>query len=136
MINTMINTIYPVGSIYLSINSTNPGVTFKVGTWVAFGTGRSLVGIDTQQSEFDTVEKTGGAKTHTLQTTEIPAHNHVERMNTATTGATGAGFPAVADASTSGGPADTWVTTGNAGGGLAHNNLQPYIVVYMWKRTA
>ncbi len=143
--------VFPVGSIYANASdNTNPGTLFGFGTWVAQGAGRVPVCLDSGQTEFDTIGETGGAKTHTLTTPEIPSHNHtqdahshVERMNTATTGATGAGFPAVADASTSGGPGDLWVTTKDtvatnqvAGGGGAHNNLQPYIVEYRWKRTA
>jgi hypothetical protein len=72
----LIDAIYPVGSIYISTSSTNPGTTFNRGTWEAFATGRTLVGIDTSQSEFNTVEETGGAKTHTLTINEIPAHTH------------------------------------------------------------
>jgi len=56
---------WPVGSIFLSVVSTNPGILLGVGTWVAFATGRMLFGIDPGQSEFDTVEETGGSKTVT-----------------------------------------------------------------------
>lgn len=58
-----IDAIYPVGSIYITVVSTNPSTYFG-GTWVAFATGRTLVGIDTGQTEFDTIEETGGAKSH------------------------------------------------------------------------
>ena len=67
--------MYPVGSIYISVKSTNPS-SFFGGTWTAFGTGRTLVGINTSDTNFDTVEKTGGAATHTLQVTEMPSHTH------------------------------------------------------------
>lgn len=53
--------VWPVGSIYISVNNTNPSTYFG-GTWEAFGTGRCLVGVDTSQSEFNTVMKTGGEK--------------------------------------------------------------------------
>lgn len=83
---SILNMVYPVGSIYMSVNSTNPSSLFG-GTWVAWGTGRVPVGIDTSQTEFNTVEKTGGAKsyssshTHTtasvaLTVAQLPAHNH------------------------------------------------------------
>ncbi len=147
----VLGVVFPVGSIYSNAaDNTNPGTLFGFGTWVAQGAGRVPVCLDGTQTEFDTIGETGGAKTVTLDTTMIPAHSHtqdahshIEQMNTATTGATGAGFPAVADASTSGGPGALWVSTAttvavnqNTGGGAAHNNLSPYIVEYRWKRTA
>lgn len=61
--------IYPVGSIYLSTNNTNPG-TFWGGTWVAWGSGRVPVGVNTEDSNFNTVEKIGGAASINL------AHSH------------------------------------------------------------
>lgn len=63
---------YPVGSIYMSVVNTNPSVLFG-GTWVEFGSGRVVVGVDTGDADFNTVEKTGGAKTHTHTT---PVHSH------------------------------------------------------------
>lgn len=131
----LIGLIYPVGSIYISTSSTNPGTTFGVGTWSAFGAGCTLVSLDSGQSEFDTVEETGGAKTHTLTSAEMPAHVHRMRRNATTTGAL-SGLTTAPDASSSN-PADLGtLDTGSTGGGAAHNNLQPYIVVYMFKRTA
>lgn len=59
----IISMVYPVGSILITTYATNPGAIFGVGTWVAFGTGRTLVGIDAGDVDFDTVEETGGAKT-------------------------------------------------------------------------
>ncbi len=52
---------YPIGAIYLSVDSTNPSKLFG-GTWVGFGAGRCLVGVDTSQTEFNTAQKTGGNK--------------------------------------------------------------------------
>lgn len=57
--------MWPVGSVYISVLNTNPSTLFGFGTWAAFATGRTLVGIDGNQTEFDAVEKTGGAKTGT-----------------------------------------------------------------------
>lgn len=71
----ILDIIYPVGSIYMSVNSTNPQNLFG-GTWVAWGTGRVPVGIDTSQTEFNAVEKTGGEKTHKLKVSEMPSHDH------------------------------------------------------------
>ena len=122
--------IYPIGSIYLSVNNVNPTNLFG-GTWVAFGTGRTLVGVDTSQTEFNTVEKTGGEKTHTLTINEMPSHNHDSNGWASVTD--GSGNYNVFGAMNGGGKL---VPTRNTGGGQPHNILQPYITCYMWKRTA
>ncbi len=57
---------FPVGSIYTSVTSTNPATTLGYGTWTAFGTGRFLVGVDTSDTDFDTVMETGGSKNATI----------------------------------------------------------------------
>lgn len=129
-----ISAAWPVGSVFISVVSTNPATLLGFGTWSAFAAGRVLVGIDAGQSEFDTVEETGGAKTHTLTTGEMPAHTHVVTSQTATTG--GATSYEHGTLDTSSAEAEATEVTGSTGGGGAHNNLQPYIVVYMWKRTA
>ena len=69
------NKIYPVGSIYIGVSSTNPSTLFG-GTWEAFATGRTLVGYDSSDTDFNAVEKTGGAKTVTLAAANIPKHRH------------------------------------------------------------
>lgn len=155
-----ISAAWPVGSVFISVVSTNPATLLGFGTWSAFAAGRVLVGIDAGQTEFDTVEETGGAKTHTLTESEMPSHTHVQDAHTHIQNAhthsisggsgddTSAPFTGP-DASTStatafgGGIGSTTAvnqnataTNQNTGGGQAHNNLQPYIVVYMWKRTA
>lgn len=133
----LFNNIYPVGSVYISVVPTNPSTLFG-GTWAVFGAGRTLVGIDSTDTDFDTAEETRGEKTVTLDTTMIPAHKHQTPILTYS-----GDKPAVAGADanydtaalmqngTSGG-----IDTLNTGGGLAHNNIQPSIIVYMWKRTA
>lgn len=130
--NTLLNKLWPVGSVYISVSPTNPGTSMGFGTWVAFATGRTLVGIDTGQTEFDTVEETGGAKTHTLTIPEMPSHTHTFSQQVGVNGNknfTGTGFnPMTVD--------NNSVSINSTGGGGAHNNLQPYIVTYMWKRTA
>ena len=75
-LKALTDAVYPVGSIYISVKSTNPS-SFFGGTWTAFGTGRTLVGINTSDTNFDTVEKTGGTATHTLTTTEMPSQSAV-----------------------------------------------------------
>lgn len=124
------NALYPVGSIYMSVNNTNPS-TFFGGTWVSWGAGRVPVGVDTNDTDFATVEKTGGEKTHTLTVSEMPSHKHtVEAIGTGTTQQELTAFNA---GKTSG--IDSYAGTDYTGGGQAHNNLQPYITCYMWKRT-
>ena len=125
--------VYPVGSIYINAtNANNPSSLLGFGTWVAFGAGRVPVGIDATQSEFDTAEEVGGAKTHTLTTSELPSHTHNNPAGISPA-------PNANDVDITGGNGRTIadnVATAATGGGSAHNNLQPYIVVYMWKRTA
>jgi microcystin-dependent protein len=122
--------LYPVGSIYSNAAvATNPGTLLGFGTWTAFGAGRVMVGLNADDEDFDTVEETGGAKTHTLTISEMPAHTHtyVEDYSTNAYGPNSTGI--IKDGTRS-------KNTGSTGGDTAHNNLQPYIVVYMWKRTA
>ena len=129
---------YPVGSIYMNAtNSTNPSALLGFGTWVTFGAGRVPVGIDSTDDDFDAIgigtntNGTTGSKTHTLKINEIPAHNH---SVTSTGGGAYANFGSQGLAALAGGTSPTF-NTNSVGGGEAHNNLQPYIVVHMWKRT-
>ena len=125
----MLETIYPVGSIYINAGvATNPGTLLGFGTWTAFGTGRTIVGVDSSDTDFDAVRETGGAKTHQLSISELPAHTHNVTMSTSDTDNNN-----LSEGNTSG---TSTFTTSSTGGDQAHNNLQPYIVVYMWKRTA
>lgn len=141
---------WPVGSVFLSVVATNPATLLGVGTWSQIAGGRMLVGQAGGDADFDTAEETGGAKTVALSLNEIPAHSHgvtdpghvhaQQRFPTATGGSTGftvdtsmSGTPAAANNTAS---ATTGITTQDAGGGAAHSNLPPYLVVYIWKRTA
>lgn len=135
--------MYPVGSIYFSAVGTNPSELFGFGTWQAWGAGRVPVGVDASQTEFNAVEKTGGEKAHALTINEMPSHTHE------------ISYRPIGDPSddpfalfkSEGGITGTYNSPGTelsqdaleakaAGGGQAHNNLQPYITCYMWKRTA
>ena len=138
--------LYPVGSIYTQAGvATNPATLLGFGTWTSFGSGRVMVGLDGGNTLFDTVEETGGSADinisgttdpHTLTIDEIPAHTHTARkQNFGTALVEGSGQARNADG-----------VTGSTGGGQGHThgitfdgtdvNYQPFITVYMWKRTA
>jgi len=138
---------HPVGSIYMSVSSTSPATLFG-GTWAVWGEGRVPVSRHASSGTFNVAaETTGGAETHALSIAELAAHTH-----TGTTGneSTQASFPLSfnggSGTASSGSGTNTRYGSGNAhthafttnstGSGTAHNNLQPYIVCYMWKRTA
>ena len=129
------------------MNSVNPGTLFG-GTWVAWGAGRVPVGISTSDTSFNTPEKTGGEKNHTLTISEIPSHKHrmthlpylwADVDDNASTNTTRLYGWNSGSAATRGGISWQKDETGwyeAIGGGSAHNNMPPYIVCYMWKRTA
>jgi hypothetical protein len=145
---------YPVGSIYMNAAvSTNPATLLGFGTWTAFAAGRMLVGLDSGDTNFDTVEETGGSKTstallahtHTGTTSTTGAHVHFALPNTPSVPGSGAFYSAsvaqgaAASASqptTSNGDHSHTFTTDSSGSGASFSLMNPYIVVYMWKRTA
>lgn len=152
---------WPIGCGFIAFVPTNPATLLGFGTWVSAGTGRMLVGIDPADPDFDTVRKTGGAKTVTLTEAQMPAHTHVQNAHTHAQDAhshltqryptaTGALSGFTIDTSMSGTPANNTLPTAaatavnqnatavnqNTGGGQAHPNLPPYIVIYLWERTA
>ncbi len=203
--NDMLDEMYPVGSIYLSTSITTASDVAKKfgGTWEAYGSGRTLVGVNTSDTNFNTVSKTGGNSTTTLTTSNLPSHNHSIPALKGTAAATGSGYTIGYGAEwrntttngehnhvfsaaneTGGGTAvsNTFVyrngntsflgtlgstnagnhyhqsadyyansisgvanhshsvtttasTSGSTGSGTAFSNLQPYITVYMYKRT-
>lgn len=149
LISNIASILYPVGSIYMSTSNVNPETYILNTTWEAWGSGRVPVGVSTD-AEFNTVEKTGGEKTHTLSVKEIPSHDHqVRAYNSNNTSYTMRG-PGLKFTNVNGSmvwtnpPTTTAGGTGGdpcgysdaTGGSQAHNNLQPYITCYMWKRTA
>jgi hypothetical protein len=127
-----ISAAWPVGSVFISVLSTNPATLLGFGTWAAFAAGRVLVGLDAGQAEFDTLLETGGAKTHTLTTNEMPAHTHTQSVNSATNGGSSGYTP---DTSTNTSTTSGY-STGSTGGGVAFSVMNPYVVVSFWERTA
>lgn len=134
LVQQIMLSVYPVGAIYMSVSATDPAELFG-GTWTRWGAGRVPVSVNASDTNFNTVEKTGGAAAVSLTAGQLPAHNH------SYTYYTGDGIMTI-NPSTPGSELaikslkSVTGTTGNRGSGEAHNNLQPYITCYMWKRTA
>lgn len=122
-----------VGGLYATLSTANPADELGYGVWQAFGAGRCLVGVDAGDADFDAPGKESGAKTHTLALTEVPAHAHANVTDGGTTVNNGAGnaFATVNQAGAVGS-----LSTGGVGGGQPHNNVQPSIAVFLWRRTA
>lgn len=144
-LQTFYDAIYPVGSIYMSIASTNPSTLFG-GTWVQIKDTFLLACGDTYADS-----TTGGEASHTLSSNEMPSHYH--RHNPSDSSAVGVTFKAgtgnhtyrigsnttgqyVFSAGSSSALEFATTVTSSTGGGAAHNNMPPYMTVYMWKRTA
>jgi hypothetical protein len=145
----VLESVYPVGSIFISTSSTSPATSLGFGSWSRFGEGRILVSQSSSDSDFDTAEETGGAKTHTISESQLPSHQHFI-MNT------GNGFGnnlennvnfAGTTNSRGGLGNNDYImqainSTANAGktsavgSGSAVTHMNPYIVTYMWKRTS
>lgn len=155
---TIFDAIYPIGSVYISVNSTNPSVLFG-GTWERIAQGRTLMGEGVVQANSDNWCGTtkagdwtayaggmGGEVFHTLTVNQMPSHTHAHRIvkqtwslvvNRDATGDLPAG---VSPDGVNNGWAN-YVSGGNCanqntGGSEAHNNMPPYLVVFIWKRTA
>ena len=129
--NFILDNVYPVGSIYMNVNSTNPG-TFFGGTWEQIQ-GRFLLGMSSSYP----AGSQGGEATHTLTVDEMPAHSH----------AIYSGWGDIAGNVNDAYRYHTWASndrgwktgtlgTNSIGGGKSHNNMPPYLSVYIWKRTA
>lgn len=153
--------LYPIGAIYMSTANVNPSTFITGTTWVAWGSGKVPVGVDTNDTSFNTVEKTGGEKIHTLTESEMPKHNHTgtqsidadvysQKDPTAITPSVQyerkrhtADFTASTIETITAYEQGTRLATDlvevdygiEKGGDSAHNNLQPYITCFMFKRT-
>lgn len=144
--NIDFDSIYPVGSIYFSTNDVNPSTLFG-GVWERFANGRAIVGVDASQTEFNTVKKEGGSKTHSLTIDEMPSHTHniyqdngSGRIDIPVYGEyselNNVGYQNFRYTNNSGftqGGSGKFYNTYN-GKSQSHNNLQPYITCYIWTR--
>lgn len=156
--------IYPVGSIRMTVDPTN-ATTFLGGTWELWGEGKVPVGVDSQDRDLCDPEMTGGEKTVTLTTANMPAHTHALSSGTAAAAEAAAHTHQAASGTykvgsgsgsnykylTNGGSTDPATTgsggahthtitlsgnTGSRGSGTAHSNMQPHITCFFYKRTA
>ena len=140
-VGNSVSLAYPVGSIYINASvSTNPATLFGFGTWAAFGAGRVMVGLNAGDSSFDTLEETGGSKdavvvSHTHSISD-PGHNHTVGIQTKTLDQNAGGSSLAGAGTTTTSTASTGISINSTGDSATNANLQPYIVVYMWKRTA
>ena len=152
-VQAALQALHPVGSIYINAtNATNPGTLLGFGTWAAFGAGRVPVGFDSGNALFDAAEETGGSAdastvshTHTATVTD-PSHNHTpQTLGSAQAGSDNGGAPVDAatgystgyvSAATSSSATGITVAISTTGSSGTNANYQPYITVYMWKRTA
>lgn len=125
---------YEVGDILTTINEASPAVRWPGTVWAAMGAGRVLVGIDPNDTDFDTVGKQGGEKAHVLTIAEMAKHRH-QLSDDPGFWAWGGGASSIQNG-TGAGTRLSAILSGYSGGDLPHNNLQPYEVVYRWQRTA
>lgn len=145
---------YPVGSIYMSMSATNPAELFG-GTWEQIAQGRCLIGAGTgtdsrSESKTFTAGATGGEYNHVLTVGEMPSHTHSASTNTVAAHShtaygqsirqtSGSGYTSCDYASGNTGAAGSHshtITVNNTGSNTGHNNIQPYLAVYYWQRTA
>ena len=141
-VTAALQAVYPVGSIYINAGATtNPATLLGFGTWVAFGAGRVMVGLNGADPLFDALEETGGSKNTTLPSHNHdvidPGHSHSYQISTTSA--------AMNDSTSNVQLSRTGATTGTSTTGISiqysgaspiNTNLQPYITVAMWKRTA
>ena len=155
----LLNEIYPLGSIYISTTLKTPTeVQNKFGgTWEVYGAGRTLVGVGTSDQEFK-INETGGESSHKLTVDEMPSHTHIQEAHKHSVGFDGPSTAQYIGYGSGGSEPNIshYFTTGtltagarrqtlmanlatainqNTGGSQSHNNLQPYITVYMYVRT-
>lgn len=143
---------FPVGSVFIAVVSTNPATLLGYGAWTQIAGGRMLVGQTSADMDFDTAEEVGGSKTssavvnhsHGVTITD-PGHTHVENSNNATTGAlrgwgaadTSTSTSAATGYSTASSTTGITASTDNPAGGVASFSLMnPYFVVYIWRRNS
>lgn len=143
-VQAVLQTLYPVGSIYTNAtSSTNPATLIGFGTWTAFGAGKVMIGLDSGDATFSTVGNTGGSKdaitvshTHTATVTDNGHTHTMGQYGSIGSGISGSTYIAGSGGNPPLGYTGISVTNASAGSSGTNANLPPYIVVYCWKRTA
>jgi hypothetical protein len=148
-VQAALGALYPVGSIYTNAAvSTNPATLLGFGTWTAFGAGRVMVGLDAGNAAFDTAQETGGSAdaivvshTHSASSSvSDPGHNHTIGFQNNTidqnSGSAALARQGTSNTSTASTGISVSTTISSTGSSATNANLPPYIVVYMWRRTA
>lgn len=150
---SVLSAAWPIGSVFTGVVATSPATLLGFGTWSAIASGKMLIGLDSGDTQFDTVEETGGAETVTLATTNLPDHvhtgttasdgAHTHNVEGSATGGSGgtridAQTSGLTDATSSGGAhTHTFSSSATTGANAtAFSIMNPYFVVYFWKRTA
>ena len=127
-----VSAAWPIGSVFTSVVATNPATLLGFGTWSAIAAGRVLVGLDSGDTDFDTAEETGGAKS-------VQASAQTFTGTKGTTSTNNGSAVKVGTSSANAAPTShthTLTPTGTNTPGAATSVVQPYFVVYFWKRTA
>lgn len=128
LVRKVLGRIQPVGSLYFSTSNTSPASLFG-GSWERYAQGRVMVSASDTDTDFS-VGKTGGEKKHTLTVDELASHSH----DIAVAEGTDSPFAGKTKAARR---EDSYVAiaqTKSTGGNMPHNNLQPYVAVYIWRR--
>lgn len=135
-VSQVMQSLYPVGEFLSTLRAGNPSTWLGFGTWQRYAAGRVAVGYDSNQVEFDTIEKVGGEKTHTLSISELPIHHHDVQMTNDANELPTSNYSRLAPGHGTTRTTGIDVQVRPQGGDQPHNNLQPYFVSYIWKRTA
>ena len=133
-LNYAFQLMHPVGSVYISTSSANPANIFGFGTWEPCCVGRFPLGVDENDPEIGLSGIVGGEKEHTLTVAEMPNHYHNVNYGSSAPLGLNSGSTGYKLNYEQGGTQQIYATA--TGGNQPHNNLQPYITCYMFKRTA
>lgn len=151
-VQSVLQALYPVGSVYSNAtSSTNPATLLGFGTWTAFGAGKVMVGLDSGDATFSTVGNTGGSKdaitvshTHTATSTDS-GHTHATSFYIVNDFNSPQNYKGISysddqtgstTVTSNSGTANISTSIASTGSSGTNANLMPYVVVYMWKRTA
>lgn len=122
--------VFPVGYVLITSNANDPATYLGYGTWEARGVGRTIVGVDPSDPDFDAPGKMGGAKAVTITTAQLPAHDHPQSIrNTGTAGTAGTQGGSTVNNAVAG-------VTGTRGSGQPVSLMNPYETAYIWRRAA